>query len=316
MRATNINGDPSTHIEYSTYGSPSNPAILLIMGLGTQMLGFRDPFCTLLSTKGYYVIRIDNRDIGLSRHYDEFGPPPLVRRIVQNMVFGRFCKVATDYTLNDMAMDGFGLLDALNIPAAHIVGVSMGGMIAQTMAIENPSRVLSLNSIMSTTGARLLPDGDFKVRLLLIRKPASDSHEDRVQDAMDKLTAIAAPAESHADLRDFVDTVVKRAWHPVGAARQLNAIMAQDDRTEALRGLRMPCLVVHGRGDKLVPLSHGEATAAAIGGDVRLEIVEGMGHTVVAQFNEQIVGAIVDNAKRAGQERATDVADVNVSVKQ
>jgi pimeloyl-ACP methyl ester carboxylesterase len=265
------------------FGSPKDPPLLLVMGLATQMLAWKESFCEMLAAKGFYVIRYDNRDIGLSKHFDELGPPPLLRRIAFNMLFGRFCKSASPYTLNDMSLDAVHLLDALKIPAAHVCGASMGGMIGQTMAISHPDRVLSLCSIMSTTGSRNLPEGDLAVRLGIMKKPENDSHEARVKDGMRKIRMIAAPGQVGDDLEEYVDKVMKRSYHPVGAMRQINAIMVQADRTEALREIAMPSLIVHGRGDKLVKLACGEATAAAIGGDVRLLIVEGMGHVILSK---------------------------------
>jgi pimeloyl-ACP methyl ester carboxylesterase len=265
----------------------------------------------MIVAKGYFVVRFDNRDIGLSRHYDHLGPPPLIRRILYKFFLGRFSSPATPYTLNDMAADAFGLLDFLKVKAAHVIGASMGGMIAQTMALEEPTRVLSLCSIMSTTNAVNLPEGELKVRLMLLRKPGV-SHEDKVKDMTEKLRAIAHPADLGPDLAEYVDTVIKRSWHPVGSARQINAIMAADDRTEALRSLTMPALILHGRGDRLVPLACGEATAAAIGGDARLHVIEGMGHSLPKQFYKEITDQILSNFERS--KGATDVGDVEVSV--
>lgn len=144
-----------------------------------QMLAWREDFCSKLASSGFYVIRFDNRDIGLSKHFDHLGSPPLVRRVLLNLFCGRFCRVGTPYSLSDMARDSFGLLTALGIDKSHVAGCSMGGMIGQTMAIMCPERVLSLASIMSTTGARNLPDGDLEVRLMLLKKPGP-THEDRV----------------------------------------------------------------------------------------------------------------------------------------
>ena len=205
VRANNVNGDPSMYLEYDTFGSSHNPCILLVMGLGTQMLAWKAEFCEMLAADKYFVVRFDNRDIGLSRHFDELGPPPLVRRVLHKMVLGRFCPPATDYTLGDMATDAFGLLDFLNVKQAHVVGASMGGMIAQTMAIQFPQRVLSLTSIFSTTGAHNLPDGELRIRLMLLAK-SGPTHEERVADATRKLRAIAYPATLGEDLDEYVKT--------------------------------------------------------------------------------------------------------------
>ncbi|GMH98907.1 hypothetical protein TrST_g6875 [Triparma strigata] len=287
MRANIKSEVEGMYLEYETFGDKSKPAVLLIMGLAVQMLAWREHFCEALAAKGFYVIRFDNRDIGLSKHFDELGPPPLIRRVVFNALCGRWFKIGTPYGLEDMAKDSFGLLTALGIEKAHVVGASMGGMIAQTMAIMDPNRVLSLCSIMSTTGARNLPDGETKVRLMLLKKPGP-THEDRVKRTIEVITMISSPQEPSDDLPGYAERVISRSYHPEGATRQMNAIIAQEDRTEQLGKLKMPCVVIHGRGDRLVPVAHGEATAAAIGGDVGLVIIDNMGHVVVQKFTETI----------------------------
>lgn len=286
------------HLCYSTFGKPSDPCLLLVMGLATQMLAWKNGFCELLANKGYFVVRFDNRDIGKSSHYDHLGPPPLIRIIAQNFVVGKWCPPKAPYSLADMAEDSFQLLDYLKVNAAHICGVSMGGMIAQTMALSQPSRVLSLCSIMSTPGARNLPEGDLKIRLMLLRKPAPtfESRKASVIAAMNAISHPAVPAPGPLD--EYCAEVVNRSYHPVGAARQICAILAQPDRTHLLAELSMPALVLHGRGDRLVKLACGEATAAAIGGDVIFHIVDGMGHALNEQFYDEIVTAIVGNCER------------------
>jgi len=277
------------------------------------MLAWREKFCEDLAAKGFYVIRFDNRDIGLSKHFDELGSPPLVRRVLFNMFCGRWFKVGTPYGLEDMARDSFGLLSALGIEKAHLVGASMGGTIAQTMAIMDPARVLSLCSIMSTTGARNLPDGDTRVRLMLLKKPGP-THEDRVKRTIDAITMISAPQEPSADLASYAERVVSRSYHPEGATRQMNAIIAQNDRTKDLGGLKMPCVVIHGKKDPLVPVQHGEATAAAIGGDVGLVVIENMGHVIVQKFNDIVISAIVRNAQRGINRGGLDISDLDVTL--
>ncbi|GMH95430.1 hypothetical protein TL16_g13156 [Triparma laevis f. inornata] len=280
------------------------------------MLAWRERFCEDLAAKGFYVIRFDNRDIGLSKHFDELGPPPLVRRVIFNAICGRWFKIGTPYGLEDMARDSFGLLTALGFEKAHLVGASMGGMIAQTMAIMDPDRVLSLCSIMSTTGARNLPDGETKVRMMLLKKPGP-THEDRVNRTIDAITMISSPQLPSADLASYAERVITRSYHPEGATRQMNAIIAQADRSKDLGGLKMPCVVIHGRGDRLVPVAHGEATAAAIGGDVGLVIVDNMGHVVVQRFNETVISAIVWNAGRGmgrGSGEGLDISDLDLSL--
>mmetsp|Transcript_24538 Transcript_24538/g.48765 ORF Transcript_24538/g.48765 Transcript_24538/m.48765 type:complete len:314 (-) Transcript_24538:9-950(-) len=297
-RATNIGGDPANYLEYETFGSSSDPCVLLIMGLAVQMLAWRDEFCSLLASAGFYVVRFDNRDVGLSRHYDELGAPPLLRRIVLRKILGGYYQPASDYTLSDMASDSFGLLDFLGVPAAHVVGASMGGMIAQTMALSRPERVLSLTSIMSTTGALDLPEGELSVRLQLLKRPRPN-FEDRVQHVINTLTMIAHPQSLSPSIRDYAERVIRRCFYPEGVGRQLNAIISQPDRSSSLGSLTMPVLVVHGSGDRLVPLEHGLATARAVGAGAVMKTVEGMGHVIVERFYEEVVEAIRDNAERA-----------------
>ena len=179
----------------------------------------------------------------------------------------------------------------------------MGGMIAQTMALSQPSRVLSLCSMMSTTGARNLPEGDLKIQLMLLRKPAP-TFESRKASAIANIVAISHPAvPAPGPLEQYCGEALKRSYHPVGAARQICAILAQPDRTPLLADLSMPALVLHGRGDRLVKLACGEATAAAIGGDVIFHIVEGMGHSLNKLFYDEMVTAIVANCERVGKGR-------------
>ncbi|GMI37837.1 hypothetical protein TrCOL_g7945 [Triparma columacea] len=302
------------YLEYDTFGDPSDPAFLLVMGLSVQMLAWREEFCEKLASHGYYVIRFDNRDIGLSKHFDHLGPPPLIRRVIYNLLFGRFSKIGTPYTLDDMARDSFGLLTHLGIEKAHIAGCSMGGMICQTMALMSPERVLSLASIMSTTGARNLPDGDLDVRLMLLKRPGP-THEDRVARTVDAINMISRPqTPDPTDLSYYADRVVSRCWHPVGGARQMNAILAQDDRTSSLGGLEMPCVVVHGGGDTLVPVEHGRATAKAIGGDVGLVVIERMGHAISKKFYDVVVTTLVKNASRKKGGGGIDISDLDLTL--
>ena len=224
-------------------------------------------------------------------------------------------KPLTPYTLNDMAQDSLLLLDSLNIPKAHLVGASMGGMIAQTLALSHPDRILSLTSIMSTTGNPRLPDGDASVRIGIMKKPKSESMEDMVADMEAKITMICHPQKPSGDLKGYCERVLTRSYHPVGAARQMNAILVPENRTEQLKelGPKMPCLIVHGAQDSLVPLAHGLATADAIGGDRKVLVIQEMGHVMVGKFNGEVVDAIKDNCDRAA-DYCVGVADVKVSL--
>jgi pimeloyl-ACP methyl ester carboxylesterase len=289
-----------TFVEYDTVGSASNPCVLLIMGLGGSMIAWREKFCEMLADRSFFVVRFDNRDAGLSKHWDELGAPPIMRRALALTLLGRLCpKLASPYTLGDMATDAFELLDYLKIERAHLVGVSMGGMIAQTMALDKPERVASICSMSSTTGARNLGDGEPYVRLHLLKSPKSTSEEDRVAHSLNTISLISHPAPLDDDTPEYALNAIRRnPAKPNSFARQLNAIIAQPDRTSYLSSMTMPCIVIHGEGDRLVPLEHGEATARAMGGEVKKVVVKGMGHVMMRAFYAEIVDEIVSNALR------------------
>jgi len=268
-------------IEYETFGPDNAPAVLLINGLGSQMTRWPVPFCEKLVAGGFRAIRFDNRDVGLSTWFQS----------------------GDRYTLSDMAADAMGLLDHLKIDKAHIVGVSMGGMIAQTVAIEHPDRVLSLTSIMSATGAPGTLDSTPEAAAVL-NTPAPDPAADEeafVAHGMRNARVIGSPAYPWADapLRERVLSDMRRAFNPKGVQRQRGAIGASGDRTEKLKALRVPTVVVHGEADPLVPLAGGQATAAAIPG-AELRIIPGMGHDLPEALYDTFIDAIADAAARAG----------------
>jgi pimeloyl-ACP methyl ester carboxylesterase len=242
--------------------------LLLVGGLGTQLISWDEEFCELLANRGYEVIRFDNRDAGLSTWMDH------------------------DYTLNDMAADAVGLLDALNIPAAHIVGASMGGFIAQLVALNHPGRVLSLTSMISgPNGAdQVQPTPEAQALLL---EPAPPTRAERIELGLRGKRQLLGPADpfDEAYERAKVERAVDRAYHPAGFARQLRAIVAAPSRIERLRSLRTPTLVVHGDADILVPVDNGRKVAAAIPGARYLEIA-GMGHDVPRHVWREVVDAI------------------------
>jgi pimeloyl-ACP methyl ester carboxylesterase len=257
-------------IAYETFGSPSDPPVLLIMGLATQMLAWRDEFCRLLAAEGRYVVRFDNRDTGLSTHHDQ-APVPNLRAVAAGDT-----STAT-YTLADMADDTAGLLGALEIESAHLVGASMGGMIAQTVAIRYPERVRSLTSIMSTPGphvGRATPAASAALML-----PPAENRDDAVRRTLSVYRVIGSPGYplDEQEIADLARRSYDRAHDPLSAVRQLAAIYASGDRTGALGALRVPALVLHGEDDPLVGLDGGRATAAAIAG-ARLITYPGMGH--------------------------------------
>ncbi|MDX2235444.1 MAG: alpha/beta fold hydrolase [Hyphomonadaceae bacterium] len=264
-------------IEYESFGREDAPAILLIMGFGAQMTLWPVPLCEGLAAKGYRVVRFDNRDIGKSTHLMDMGTPDIGVLMAQ-LMSGQ--PAQAPYTLNDMADDAVALLDALGIDRAHIVGASMGGMIAQLVAIRHPARTRSLTSIMSTTGRRDLPPAKPEAMAALMTPPASDSREDRVAAGMRTWRAIGSPgyAASDEELRADAERDVDRTpYEPTGVARQMAAILAAPPRNDMLAAVRAPTLVLHGADDPLIPVEGGKDTAASIPG-AELVIVPGMGH--------------------------------------
>jgi pimeloyl-ACP methyl ester carboxylesterase len=283
-------------IEYDDFGSPDDPALLLIMGLGSQMIMWDERFCTRLADQGFHVIRFDNRDVGLSEKI-EGGPTPNLMAAMQGDTS------SATYTLDDMAADAAGLLDVLGIDAAHIVGVSMGGMIAQTFALNYPSRALSLCSIMSTTGAPLVgqPHGEVLPLLLGPRPRSRDEAVARAVAAVEVFGSKGLPIDWDG-LRERSGRSYDRCFYPMGYARQLLAIAASGDRTERLADLDVPTVVLHGTDDKLIDPSGGDATAAAIPG-AELIRIEGMGHDLPEAAWPILIDAIVRNTSRAGVSR-------------
>lgn len=276
---------------YETYGDPSDPALLLIMGLGTQMVAWRPDFCEQLAGNGFHVVRFDNRDIGRSTKVE--GPPPTVAQLL------RRSPRAGVYRLSDMAEDAIGLLDHLGVQAAHVVGASMGGMIAQTMAARHPERVLSLASIMSTTGNRWKGQPHLKLYPLFLRRSPTDrdafiAHIGRV------FAAIGSPGfdRDEDEIKAIAAESFDRDRDPAGGARQLGAIVASGDRTTEVRRITAPTVVIHGTRDVLVRPSGGRATAAAIPG-AKLVLIDGMGHDLPRAVWPRIVEAVVENTRRA-----------------
>jgi pimeloyl-ACP methyl ester carboxylesterase len=276
---------------YEEFGEPSDPAVLLVMGLATQMLGWHEDFCADLAGRGFRVIRYDNRDIGRSQRMTG-APPTLAQLAVRS-------KKAARYTLDDMAADGVGLLDALGIDRAHIVGASMGGMIAQTIAARRPERTLSLTSIMSNTGARLSGQPAFKVLPLFLKKPPR-GRDDYIDRTVKLFGVIGSPGfdRDEADLRAMLAHGWERGHDAAGPGRQLAAVLAATDRRELLGRITAPTLVIHGKADPLVRPSGGRATAKAIPG-ARLLLIDGMGHDLPRGAWPQILDGIEQNARRA-----------------
>jgi pimeloyl-ACP methyl ester carboxylesterase len=287
---------------YETFGDPADPAILLVMGLGTQMLWWREEFCTALAERGFFVVRYDNRDVGRSSRLNHAGLPSawqLLRRDVG----------AAAYTLTDMAGDGMGLLDHLGIERAHVVGASMGGMIAQTMAVEHRARALSLVSIMSNTGSRRTGQPALRLYRRLVSKLPTE-RQAYVEHQVRSFKQIRSPGFEYdeEEHRRLAGLAFDRMLEPAAATRQLAAIVASGDRTKQLRTITAATLVIHGSADKLVAPSGGKATARAIPG-AQLMLIEGMGHDMPRGVWPRVINGIVENAARA-QQRETDEAQL------
>lgn len=273
------------------------PVVLLIMGLGMQFIGWPAEFVQPLVDAGYRVVRYDNRDIGLSEGFEHAGKRNLVWESVRARIGLR---VRSAYTLQDMANDALGLLDALGIAQAHVVGASMGGMIAQRVAATAPQRVLSLTSIMSSSGARGLPGPKAEVASGLIRRPTGRSEDALVAFSLGFIKLIASPAYPYdpTALATRVRTGIQRAYRPDGVMRQLLAIGADSERPHVLSKVRSPTLVLHGDADKLVPIACGKDTAKRIPG-ARFVSIPGMGHDLPPQVSALLTGHIVPFLKSA-----------------
>ncbi len=283
-------------IEYETFGDRNAIPLLLVMGLGAQMIHWRAEFCKLLADAGHYVIRFDNRDVGLSEKFHSSGLPDIAALMGQRLT-GQTLQLA--YTLDDMANDAFGVLDALDLSAAHICGASMGGMIVQTMAINKPERVLTMTSIMSTTANPGLPPGRPEAMAALMSPPATDR-----ESAIERNLVVAGVIGS-PDYRDDPVAARKRAAdaydrssYTDGVARQMAAVIAAENRRPALEIVTTPTLVIHGKADPLVPVEGGIDTHEAIKGSDLL-LIDGMGHDLPEALWGQIVENMSNMTKRA-----------------
>jgi pimeloyl-ACP methyl ester carboxylesterase len=280
-------------LEYETVGDPRGRPLLLVQGLGAQLISVEDGLCQELAGRGFLVIRYDNRDAGLSTWFDDARPVDLAA-----VWAGDHASLA--YTLEDMADDAVGVLDAAGVEAAHLAGISLGGMIAQLVATRYPSRVRSLASIMSTTGNRAVgqPTGEAaKVMVAPMPRDRAGFVEQAVANARAISAGTAYPFDAEAVRRGAARSY-DRAHHPKGVGRQFAAILAAGDRTEALGGIRVPTVVVHGELDQVIGSSGGEATAAAIPG-ARLLRVPGLGHELPPGFWPALADALVETADRA-----------------
>ncbi len=273
------------------------PAVLLIMGLGMQLVAWPPQLVQSLVNAGYRVIRHDNRDVGLSQHFDEMGKPNLV---LQGLKYKLGLTPRAPYSLSDMASDSLGVLDALGIHQAHVVGVSMGGMIAQRLALAAPERVLSLTSIMSSSGARGLPQARPEVIRALLQRPAGKSPQVVLAHYVRLFRVIGSPAfpTPENELRERILLGLQRGYSPVGTLRQMLAVMADVGRARQLASIRVPTLVIHGKADPLVPYACGADTARRIAGATLLGI-EGMGHDLPPGVVERLLPALLSHMKAA-----------------
>jgi pimeloyl-ACP methyl ester carboxylesterase len=278
-------------IEYDVHGQ--GEPLLLVMGLGGQLTDWTADVVDALVARGFQVFRYDNRDIGLSTEF-HWEPPSQVKTIMAMMARR---PVHAEYDVSDMAADGVGLLEALGIESAHVVGVSMGGMIAQAMAIEHPAKVRSLTSIMSNTGDRKHGGVARKLTAKLIRRPAP-TRENAVDESVKLFRLISGPHFDAVEHRRLAEANLARSFRPAGAARQTAAIAASADRTQGLGGVTAPTLVIHGLADQLVLPSGGVATTRAVPGS-RLVLYPDMGHDVPRPRLDEICDEIRRNADRA-----------------
>lgn len=281
-------------LEYDTFGSADDPALLLVMGFTAQMIGWDEPFCQMLADTGLFVIRYDNRDCGLSSHLDGV-EVDIAAAMGAAFAGGEMPAVA--YTLSDMAADGIGLLDHLGIVGAHVMGASMGGMIVQTMAIEHPERVLSLTSVMSTVGDIEYGQAAPEVMAVLIAPPPA-SRDEYIAASPNWMVWQSKKYSSEQRVKELAAVSFDRSFYPEGSPRQLAAILASGDRSEALAQLDVPTLVIHGRDDTLITPSGGLRTAELVPG-AHLLFVADMGHDMPEPLWPLFVDAIASHTRRA-----------------
>lgn len=292
-------------IEYDTLGNPDGEPILLIMGLGMQLVSWPESFCDALVKQGFRLIRIDNRDSGLSTKLSHLGEPNVLMALLKLMLR---LPLKAGYLLDDMASDAVGVLDALGIEKAHVVGVSMGGMIGQIVAARYPERTLSLTSIMSTSGRRGLPEPTKDARKVLFRRPPIEKGVDAVTWHFVQTVQIIGSREfmpADDTLYQRIRIGVERSLEPVGTTRQLLAIAASGDRVELLKQVRVPTLVIHGKNDPLMPVECGRDTARLVPGAVMKE-VDGMGHDLPDALMPQITQWIGEHCRAASGNSASD----------
>ncbi len=280
----------------------SRPVVLLIMGLGMQLIAWPQAMVQGLVDAGFRVVRFDNRDAGLSQHFDALGMPNL---LWQGFKYKLGLHITPPYTLTEMAVDSLGVLNALKIDKAHVVGLSMGGMIAQRVALLAPARVLSLTSVMSSSGARGLPAASAEATKALLSRPANKGKQAAIDHSVKLFKVIGSHGSTSgfemldADLRQRVTEAIERSFYPQGIARQMVSTVADDARAKALSGITAPTLVVHGKADPLVPFACGEDTARRIPG-ATLVGVEEMGHDLPPGVVARLLEVMIPHFKKAG----------------
>ena len=283
-------------IEVDDQGPAGAEPLLLIMGLGMQLVAWPEELVQMLVTRGFRVLRIDNRDTGLSQGFDHLGKPNLAWAALS---YAMHLPVQAPYGIGDMAADCVGVLDALGLPSAHVCGASMGGMIAQHLAARHPQRVKSLTLMMTSSGSRRLPQPSWPVRRALLSRPDGRDAAAVVAHLQRLLTLIGSPAypADPVRLRERLQATVQRAWRPAGTARQLMAVAADGDRSALLARIRAATVVIHGQADPLVPVAAAHDLVARIAG-ARLDIVPGMGHDLPQQLLPRFADTMAENARR------------------
>jgi len=285
-------------LEVEDHGPVNGEPLLLIMGLGMQLVAWHTDFVASLVARGFRVIRFDNRDIGLSQRFDHLGVPNLA---IDSIKYAVGMKVTGPYTVADMADDTAGLLDALGLQSAHVCGASMGGMIAQQLAVRHPARVKSLTLMMTSSGSRRLPGPALKVRSALISRPDDANNIESVIAHYVRLYKLIGSPGYPADdayLHERLGMSVRRSYRPQGTARQMVAIAADGNRSELLSQIKMPTQVIHGHDDPLVPVAAGHDLAQKISG-AKLDVIEGMGHDLPVELWPRFVAGISAAAARA-----------------
>lgn len=290
--AANV-GPAGIDVAYQRFGAPEDPVVLLVMGVGGQLVAWPEAFCDELVKRRLQVVRFDNRDVGRSSHMTRAPVPNLPAVLAGD-------HASVSYTLSDMAADTVGLLDALGVKQAHLVGASMGGAIAQTIAIEHPSRVRSLTSIMATTGNMAVGQPAPEVLQALFSAPPAVTRDEVIGQMMKAFRLVGSPAYPTPDeeIVDRAGRAYDRSYDPLGVARQAVATVASGDRTAKLRELRVPTLVIHGAEDRMCDPSGGRATAEAIPG-AELLVIEGMGHDLPPALRVDLAERIADHVHHA-----------------